>query len=69
MSGQIDGTAWRMFAAQGAKHDNVQVLVDGSGLGWSIMRRIADVHDAQLLVHRSVALGGLEVRLNCHALS
>ncbi len=39
----------------------------GSGLGWSIVRRIAEVHGAQLQVQRSAALGGLEVRLNCHA--
>ncbi|MGM9516862.1 ATP-binding protein [Roseateles sp. DB2] len=36
---------------------------DGSGLGWSIVRRIAAVHDARLAVDRSPALGGLRVRL------
>jgi hypothetical protein len=35
----------------------------GSGLGWSIVRRIAEVHGAQLQVQRSAALGGLEARL------
>jgi two-component system sensor histidine kinase QseC len=33
----------------------------GSGLGWSITRRIADVHGATLRVERSAALGGLAV--------
>ncbi len=36
--------------------------VGGSGLGWSIARRIAEVHDAQLHVEASAALGGLAVR-------
>ncbi|HLO94201.1 MAG TPA: ATP-binding protein, partial [Burkholderiaceae bacterium] len=36
---------------------------DGSGLGWSIVRRIAAVHGAALEVDRSPALGGLRVRL------
>jgi two-component system, OmpR family, sensor histidine kinase QseC len=34
----------------------------GSGLGWSIVRRIAAAHDADLRVARS-AVGGLEVRV------
>ena len=33
----------------------------GSGLGWSIVRRIAQVHGAQVDVTRSKALGGLAV--------
>ena len=33
----------------------------GSGLGWSIVRRIAGVHGAEVRVGRSRALGGLEV--------
>ena len=33
----------------------------GSGLGWSIVRRIAEVHGAQVAVTRSVLLGGLDV--------
>lgn len=33
----------------------------GSGLGWSIVRRIADVHRATVRVARSDALGGLAV--------
>jgi two-component system sensor histidine kinase QseC len=33
----------------------------GSGLGWSIVRRIADVFGAQLVACRSPALGGLMV--------
>jgi two-component system sensor histidine kinase QseC len=33
----------------------------GSGLGWSIVRRIAAVHGAEVRVGRSGALGGLEV--------
>ena len=33
----------------------------GSGLGWSIMRRIATAHGMQVEVGRSAALGGLQV--------
>ncbi|MEI8324598.1 MAG: ATP-binding protein [Betaproteobacteria bacterium] len=33
----------------------------GSGLGWSIVRRIALVHGAQVQVQRSARLGGLDV--------
>ena len=39
----------------------------GSGLGWSIVRRIAAAHHTQLAVTRSAALGGLEVRVSLHA--
>lgn len=35
----------------------------GSGLGWSIVRRIATVTGARLSVQRSEALGGLQVRV------
>jgi two-component system, OmpR family, sensor histidine kinase QseC len=35
----------------------------GSGLGWSIVRRIAEVHGAALHVDRSASLGGLAVRV------
>jgi two-component system sensor histidine kinase QseC len=35
----------------------------GSGLGWSIVRRIARVQGAQIDVSRSTQLGGLEVRV------
>ncbi|MBK1615669.1 two-component sensor histidine kinase [Rubrivivax gelatinosus] len=35
----------------------------GSGLGWSIVRRIAALHHAQVDVTRSAALGGLAVRV------
>jgi two-component system sensor histidine kinase QseC len=35
----------------------------GSGLGWSIVKRIADVFGAQLVVSRSEALGGLMVTM------
>ncbi|MBK6726459.1 MAG: sensor histidine kinase N-terminal domain-containing protein [Xanthomonadales bacterium] len=35
---------------------------EGSGLGWSIVRRIADAHGFEIAVDRS-ALGGLQVRL------
>jgi len=35
----------------------------GSGLGWSIVQRIADVSGAQIQVGRSEALGGLAVTL------
>jgi two-component system sensor histidine kinase QseC len=34
---------------------------NGSGLGWSIVRRIAIVHHMQLHVGRSDKLGGLAV--------
>ena len=36
----------------------------GSGLGWSIMRRIAAVYQAQITVQRSATLGGLCVTVN-----
>jgi two-component system sensor histidine kinase QseC len=36
----------------------------GSGLGWSIVRRIAELHGTALLVRRSEKLGGLEVRID-----
>lgn len=35
----------------------------GSGLGWSIVRRIAAVHGARVEVRRSASLGGLAVRV------
>jgi two-component system sensor histidine kinase QseC len=35
----------------------------GSGLGWSIVRRIAEAHRATIALTRSAALGGLAVRL------
>jgi two-component system sensor histidine kinase QseC len=35
----------------------------GSGLGWSIVRRIAAVVGAEVLVSRSVSLGGLAVKV------
>jgi two-component system sensor histidine kinase QseC len=35
----------------------------GSGLGWSIVRRIAAVHRAEVSAGRSAALGGLSVRV------
>ncbi|MDP2007743.1 MAG: ATP-binding protein [Rubrivivax sp.] len=37
---------------------------DGSGLGWSIVRRIAAVHGAQVLAGRSAVLGGLDVTVD-----
>jgi two-component system sensor histidine kinase QseC len=39
----------------------------GSGLGWSIVRRIADVFGAQLQVSRSASLGGLAVAVRWQA--
>jgi two-component system sensor histidine kinase QseC len=39
----------------------------GSGLGWSIVKRIALVFDAQLAVSRSTRLGGLCVRVTWSA--
>ncbi|RQR80013.1 two-component sensor histidine kinase [Burkholderia sp. Bp9012] len=44
----------RFFRPQGARPG-------GSGLGWSIVRRIAAAHDADIEVGRSPALGGLRV--------
>jgi two-component system sensor histidine kinase QseC len=35
----------------------------GSGLGWSIVRRIAAVHRAVVTTQRSASLGGLSVRV------
>lgn len=40
----------------------------GSGLGWSIIKRISDVHGADTRVKQSDALGGLEVVVNWPAL-
>jgi signal transduction histidine kinase len=39
----------------------------GSGLGWSIVRRIADLHGAEVAVQRSAALGGMAVRISLPA--
>jgi two-component system sensor histidine kinase QseC len=36
----------------------------GSGLGWSIVRRIARLHNLRLQVDRSPALGGLRVQVS-----
>jgi len=41
----------------------------GSGLGWSIVRRIAAVHEAEIDVRRSAALGGLSVAVTFGALT
>lgn len=35
----------------------------GSGLGWSIVRRVADAHAGRVSVQRSALLGGLAVRI------
>ena len=40
----------------------------GSGLGWSIVKRIAAVFDAQVQVNRSERLGGLAVAVRWPAL-
>jgi two-component system sensor histidine kinase QseC len=37
---------------------------DGSGLGWSIVRRIAAAHGAQVTAQRSATLGGLAVEVS-----
>jgi two-component system, OmpR family, sensor histidine kinase QseC len=42
-------------------------LESGSGLGWSIVRRIAAVHRIELQLGHSAELGGLAVRLRCQA--
>jgi two-component system sensor histidine kinase QseC len=36
---------------------------EGSGLGWSIVRRIATAHQATVRVGRSRALGGLSIEV------
>ena len=41
----------------------------GSGLGWSIVKRIAAVHGLELHVAHATALGGLEVRVSGRATS
>lgn len=40
---------------------------DGSGLGWSIVRRVAACHLGQVQVDRSAALGGLRVQVSLPA--
>ncbi|HEY9023770.1 MAG TPA: ATP-binding protein, partial [Burkholderiaceae bacterium] len=40
-----------------------QSQASGSGLGWSIVRRIAELHGADVAIGRSPELGGLQVRL------
>jgi len=44
----------RFFRVLGSAHS-------GSGLGWSIVRRVADAHGAVLRIGRSSRLGGLSV--------
>jgi two-component system sensor histidine kinase QseC len=39
----------------------------GSGLGWSIVRRIATVHGAEVRLGKSAALGGLDVTVSWSA--
>jgi two-component system sensor histidine kinase QseC len=39
---------------------------DGSGLGWSIVKRIAQVHGMQLEALRSTGLGGLAIHMLLH---
>ena len=41
----------------------------GSGLGWSIVRRLARLHGLDVVVDRSAALGGLRVRVGWPATS
>jgi two-component system, OmpR family, sensor histidine kinase QseC len=40
----------------------------GSGLGWSIVRRIAAVHQLEVQVERSAQLGGLAVQVSARAI-
>ena len=42
---------------------NSTQAASGSGLGWSIVRRIAQVHGLGVQVQRSEELGGLRVDL------
>ena len=35
----------------------------GSGLGWSIVRRIAALHQASIQVRKSIGLGGLQAEI------
>lgn len=48
----------RFFRAHSASHSG-----GGSGLGWSIVRRLARLYHLQVQVDRSPALGGLRVRI------
>jgi len=41
----------------------------GSGLGWSIVRRVAAVHQLQLQIGRGAEFGGLSVTLECPTVS
>jgi two-component system sensor histidine kinase QseC len=50
----------RFFRALGS-------LESGSGLGWSIVRRIAAVHQMEVRVAPSTELGGLAVRVTAQA--
>ena len=54
---QIERLGERFFRVLGSERS-------GSGLGWSIVRRVAQAVDAQLAVDRSEALGGLRVRVS-----
>jgi two-component system, OmpR family, sensor histidine kinase QseC len=51
---------YRVLRASAAGEDGAS----GSGLGWSIVRRIAQAQGAQVVVARSSALGGLAVRVS-----
>ncbi len=51
---QMANLGKRFFRVLGAEQT-------GSGLGWSIVRRVAQAHSADLTVMRSELLGGLDV--------
>jgi len=55
----------RFFRVLAAGTDGTtEISASGSGLGWSIVRRIAEVHGLRIALGRSAELGGLEVRLD-----
>jgi two-component system sensor histidine kinase QseC len=56
----IDKLGRRFFRGAGQSQS-------GSGLGWSIVRRIAQVHGLRIEVRRSAKLGGLLVRVSGEA--
>jgi two-component system sensor histidine kinase QseC len=56
-SADMDRIGERFFRVVGSGQD-------GSGLGWSITRRIAAVHRAVVRVARSRSLGGLAVEVD-----
>ncbi|WP_199541582.1 ATP-binding protein [Paraburkholderia kururiensis] len=59
---QLERLGERFF--RGGFSEEEAAAPSGSGLGWSIVRRVAAVHGAQVEVGRSAALGGLRVTVS-----